>query len=67
MPPHLLLCCRFGNVTSCDIIKDHKTGDSLCYAFIGYDNDQSCEAAYFKMNNVLIDDRYGLIGSTISR
>lgn len=48
---------RFGNVTSCDIIKDHKTGDSLCYAFIGYDNDQSCEAAYFKMNNVLIDDR----------
>jgi hypothetical protein len=45
-------------VTSCDIIKDHKTGDSLCYAFIGYDNDQSCEAAYFKMNNVLIDDRY---------
>lgn len=52
------LCRRFGNVTSCDIIKDHKTGDSLCYAFIGYDNDQSCEAAYFKMNNVLIDDRY---------
>lgn len=44
-------------MTSCDIIKDHKTGDSLCYAFIGYDNDQSCEAAYFKMNNVLIDDR----------
>jgi peptidyl-prolyl cis-trans isomerase-like 4 len=44
-------------VTSCDIIRDHKTGDSLCYAFIGYDNDQACEAAYFKMNNVLIDDR----------
>ena len=32
-------------------------GDSLCYAFLGYDNDQSCENAYFKMNNVLIDDR----------
>ncbi len=48
---------RFGNITSCDIIKDKKTGDSLCYAFLGYDNDASCEAAYEKMNNVLIDDR----------
>jgi peptidyl-prolyl cis-trans isomerase-like 4 len=44
-------------VTSCDIIRDFKTGDSLCYGFIGYDNDAACEAAYFKMNNVLIDDR----------
>ncbi len=48
---------RFGNITSCDIIKDKKTGDSLCYAFLGYDIDTSCEAAYEKMNNVLIDDR----------
>ncbi|KAL0019443.1 hypothetical protein WJX79_010976 [Trebouxia sp. C0005] len=48
---------RFGNITSCDIIKDKKTGDSLCYAFLGYDNDTSCEDAYEKMNNVLIDDR----------
>ncbi|KAL0036519.1 hypothetical protein WJX77_011112 [Trebouxia sp. C0004] len=48
---------RFGNITSCDIIKDKKTGDSLCYAFLGYDNDTSCEDAYDKMNNVLIDDR----------
>jgi hypothetical protein len=51
-------CRRFGNVTSCDIIRDFKTGDSLCYGFIGYDNDAACEAAYFKMNNVLIDDRW---------
>jgi hypothetical protein len=60
-------CRRFGNVTSCDIIRDYKTGDSLCYGFIGYDNDAACEAAYFKMNNVLIDDRWavqqqGLVG-----
>lgn len=33
------------------------SGDSLCYAFIGFDNDKSSEDAYFKMNNVLIDDR----------
>eukprot|EP00879_Flechtneria_rotunda_P027801 GHRR01029801.1.p1 GENE.GHRR01029801.1~~GHRR01029801.1.p1 ORF type:complete len:544 (+),score=208.73 GHRR01029801.1:463-2094(+) len=52
-----IIFSRFGNVTSCDIIKDYKTGDSLCYAFIGYDNDTACEAAYFKMNNVLVDDR----------
>lgn len=32
-------------------------GDSLSYAFIGFDNDQSCEEAYFKMNNAVIDDR----------
>lgn len=32
-------------------------GDSLCYAFIGFDTDKASEDAYFKMNNVLIDDR----------
>ena len=48
---------RFGKVTSCDIIRDWKTGDSLCYAFIGFETERSCEEAYFKMNNVLIDDR----------
>ncbi|XP_047176064.1 peptidyl-prolyl cis-trans isomerase CYP59-like [Vigna umbellata] len=26
---------RFGTVSSAEIIRDHKTGDSLCYAFIG--------------------------------
>lgn len=34
-----------------------RTGDSLCYAFIGFDTDKASEDAYFKMNNVLIDDR----------
>lgn len=52
-----IIFSRFGTITSCDIIKDWKTGDSLCYAFLGFDNDKSCEEAYFKMNNVLIDDR----------
>lgn len=48
---------RFGGITSCDIIRDWKTGDSLSYAFIGFATRQACEAAYYKMNNVLIDDR----------
>lgn len=52
-----IIFSRFGNITSCDIIKDFKTGDSLSYAFIGFDTDKASEDAYFKMNNVLIDDR----------
>ena len=31
-----IIFSRFGNITSCDIIKDWKTGDSLCYAFLGF-------------------------------
>lgn len=48
---------RFGKVISADIIRDFKTGDSLCYAFIEFETQEACEAAYFKMDNVLIDDR----------
>ncbi|KAF7824389.1 peptidyl-prolyl cis-trans isomerase CYP59 isoform X1 [Senna tora] len=48
---------RFGTVVSAEIIRDHKTGDSLCYAFIEFENQQACEQAYFKMDNALIDDR----------
>jgi len=42
---------------SCEIIRDYKTGDSLQYAFIEFEDPKSCEEAYFKMDNVLIDDR----------
>ncbi|ESQ29855.1 hypothetical protein EUTSA_v10011414mg [Eutrema salsugineum] len=48
---------RFGTVISADVIRDFKTGDSLCYAFIEFENKESCEQAYFKMDNALIDDR----------
>ncbi|KAG9136536.1 hypothetical protein Leryth_014381 [Lithospermum erythrorhizon] len=48
---------RFGTVTSADVIRDKKTGDSLCYAFIEFEDKESCEQAYFKMDNALIDDR----------
>ena len=34
-PPPLFYWSRFGTVTSCDIIRDFKTGDSLSYAFVG--------------------------------
>ncbi|XP_015571371.1 peptidyl-prolyl cis-trans isomerase CYP59 [Ricinus communis] len=48
---------RFGTVISAEIIRDFKTGDSLCYAFIEFETKESCEQAYFKMDNALIDDR----------
>eukprot|EP00850_Spirogloea_muscicola_P024206 SM000481S16629 [mRNA] locus=s481:5560:10166:- [translate_table: standard] len=52
-----LIFSQFGKVISADIIRDYKTGDSLCYGFIEFDKQDSAEAAYFKMDNVLIDDR----------
>ena len=39
------------------VIKDQKTGESLQYAFIEFEEEKHCENAYFKMDNVLIDDR----------
>ncbi|UZJ52366.1 hypothetical protein CBS101457_001686 [Exobasidium rhododendri] len=52
-----LIFSRFGKVLSCEVIKDKKTGDSLQYAFIEFDKQEAAEQAYFKMQNVLIDDR----------
>ncbi|KAJ4835544.1 cytochrome P450 monooxygenase 59 [Turnera subulata] len=48
---------RFGTVLSADVIRDYKTGDSLCYAFIEFETKEACEQAYYKMDNALIDDR----------
>ena len=52
-----IIFSRFGKITQCDIIRDSKTGDSLCYAFVTFDTPEAAEAAYLKMDNVLIDDR----------
>ncbi|WBW70993.1 cyclophilin family peptidyl-prolyl cis-trans isomerase, RRM-containing Rct1 [Schizosaccharomyces osmophilus] len=51
-----LIFSRFGKINSCQIIRDKDTGNSLQYAFIEFDNKDSVEKAYFKMQNVLIDD-----------
>ena len=48
---------RFGEILSCEIVRDKQTSDSLCYAFIEFENEEDAEQAYFKMDNVLIDDR----------
>ena len=51
-----LIFSRFGPIVSCEVIRDKRTGDSLQYAFIEYENQKDCEQAYFKMPGVLIDD-----------
>lgn len=52
-----LIFSRFGTILSCEVIRDAKTGDSLQYAFVEFEDKSACEAAYFKMQGVLIDDR----------
>ena len=52
-----IIFSRFGPIQSCEVIQDHKTGDSLQYAFIEFENEEDCVNAYFKMDNVLVDDR----------
>ena len=52
-----IIFSRFGPIISSEVIKDQKTGDSLQYAFIEFENEDDCLNAYFKMENVLIDDR----------
>ncbi|KAG0336401.1 Peptidyl-prolyl cis-trans isomerase cyp6 [Podila horticola] len=52
-----LIFSRFGLILSCEVIRDKKTGDSLCYAFIEFETEEACSEAYFKMNNTSIDDR----------
>ncbi|KAL8741049.1 MAG: hypothetical protein Q9190_006303 [Brigantiaea leucoxantha] len=51
-----LIFSRFGKIVSCEVIRDRRTGDSLQYAFIEFENQKDCEQAYFKMQGVLIDD-----------
>lgn len=52
-----MIFSRFGHIASCQIIRDAKTGESLCYGFIEFETKEACEEAYFKMDNVLLDDR----------
>lgn len=52
-----IIFSRFGKINSCEIICDYKTGASLQYAFVEFEDAEMCERAYEKMDNVLIDDR----------
>jgi len=52
-----IIFSQCGTVVSSDIIKDSNTENSLNYGFIGFENDEACQKAYFKMNNMIIDKR----------
>lgn len=52
-----MIFSRFGKILSCQVIRDKQTGDSLQYAFIEFEEQAACEMAYFKMQDVLIDDK----------
>jgi peptidyl-prolyl cis-trans isomerase-like 4 len=52
-----LIFSRFDEKVSADIVRDHKTGASLQYAFVEFTSKDQAAEAYFKMNNALVDDR----------
>ena len=52
-----IIFSRFGPVVCCEVIRDKISGESLQYAFVEFEEQSACEQAYFKMDNVLIDDR----------
>jgi len=52
-----LLFSRFDPNARAEIIRDPDTGDSLQYAFVEFTTQRQCNEAYFKMNNVMVDDR----------
>ncbi|KAJ1969284.1 Peptidyl-prolyl cis-trans isomerase-like 4 [Dispira parvispora] len=58
-----MIFSRFGTIISCQVIRDRKTEASLGYAFIEFARKEECEQAYFKMDNVLIDDRRIKVGA----
>ena len=47
-----LIFSRFGEIRTCNVVCDSRTGLSLQYAFIEFEEQTSCEEAYIKMNNV---------------
>ncbi|KAH9281352.1 Peptidyl-prolyl cis-trans isomerase-like 4 [Echinococcus granulosus] len=52
-----IIFSRFGEILSSEVIYDRRSGNSLQYAFIEFARKEDCEEAFFKMDNVVIDDR----------
>ena len=51
-----IIFSRFGKVTSCDVIRDRRTGIPCVMRAYQF-RDGRCGRGIFKMDNVLIDDR----------
>lgn len=48
---------QFGRVRHCEVVRDAASGRSLGYGFVEFDDAAAAERAYFKMDNVVVDDR----------
>jgi len=57
-----LILSQYGDICSCEIIRDWETGESLGYGFVGFSTVAACEKAYFKLNNLIVDDRRIKVG-----
>ena len=53
----LMIFSRFGPIKRCEVVKDWKTGQSLQYAFVEFENVRDCEEAVLKMDGMLVDER----------
>ena len=51
-----LLFGRFGKIVQCKIVRDRQ-GISKGYCFMEFEDELSCEQAFIKMNNVIVDER----------
>jgi len=51
-----IIFSQFGKVRKCEVVKDSATGDSLQYGFVEFETREACEEAFFKMENVLVDN-----------
>lgn len=48
---------RFGQLVSCELVRDRDTGESLGYGFVEFVESSAAELAFLKMNNTVVDDR----------
>ncbi|CAN1827321.1 Peptidyl-prolyl cis-trans isomerase CYP59 [Linum perenne] len=46
-----IIFSRYGNVKSANLIRDRKTGESLCYGFIEFESKDGCERAKIGSDN----------------
>lgn len=47
----------FGSILSCKVATDPKTGESLGYGFVHYDNEESCKDAIARVNGKMIAEK----------
>ena len=62
----MIIFSKFGALDSIDLIRDRKTGESRCYAFINFKTKASAERAFIQMQNATIDGKKVFVDFTQS-